>query len=273
MLRFIENPRDRVSGLRLLLLIPGVGPATARRILHHIDATTDSLHALATMPATERPSRDWNSFIATLAEARSACWPAEFTIARGWYHSLLDRIHDHVDSRRADLIQLEQIASAYPSRKRFLTELALDPVDAVSARAEDPSLDDDTLVLSTIHSAKGQEWKSVFVLNVVEGCIPSDLATHSLGELEEERRLLYVAMTRAKDDLHLIIPRRHCSRGQNERGERHLFTARTRFIPDQLLPLFDQVVWPLAASDEPVSRWAGMVNRVDAGARARGMWR
>jgi DNA helicase-2/ATP-dependent DNA helicase PcrA len=273
LLRFIENPRDRVSGLRLLLLIPGVGPANAQRMLHHIDATTDSLHALANMPAMERPGRDWNSFIATLAEARSACWPAEFTIARDWYDSLLDRIHDHVDSRRADLIELEQIASSYPSRTRFLTELALDPVEAVSARADSPSLDDDRLILSTIHSAKGQEWNSVFVLNVVEGCIPSDLATHSLAELEEERRLLYVAMTRAKDDLHLIIPRRHFSQAQQPREERHLCTARTRFIPDQLLPLFDQIAWPLPTSDERIRESAGIVNRVDAGARARGMWR
>ncbi len=272
LLRFIENPRDRVSGLRLLLLIPGVGPAAAQRILRHIDATRDSLHILANLPTTERPSHDWNSFIAMLARARSACWPAEFTIARGWYDSLLDRIHDHVDSRRADLIELERIASAYPSRKRFLTELALDPVEAVSARADSPSLDDDRLILSTIHSAKGQEWKSVFVLNVIEGCIPSDLATNSLAELEEERRLLYVAMTRAKDNLHLIIPRRHSSHGQNERGERHLFTARTRFIPDQLLPLFDQVAWPLTTSDELISLSADKVNLVDAGARARGMW-
>ena len=105
-------------------------------------------------------------------------------------------------------MQLEQIACGYPSRERFLTELALDPPDAASDGAGGPLLDDDKLILSTVHSAKGQEWKSVFVLNVVEGCIPSDLATGTLAELEEERRLLYVAMTRAKDDLHLITPQR-----------------------------------------------------------------
>ncbi len=71
-----------------------------------------------------------------------------------------------------------------------------------------PLLDEDYLILSTIHSAKGQEWTSVFVLNVVDGCIPSDLATGSAAEIEEERRLLYVAMTRAKDDLDLMVPQR-----------------------------------------------------------------
>jgi hypothetical protein len=108
----------------------------------------------------------------------------------------------------ADLIQLEQIASGYPTRERFLTELTLDPPDATSDQAGVPLLDEDYLILSTIHSAKGQEWKSVFVLNVVDGCIPSDLGTGTAAEIEEERRLLYVAMTRAKDDLHLIVPQR-----------------------------------------------------------------
>src|ERR1700680_1570950 len=92
-----------------------------------------------------------------------------------WYEPHLDRIHEDAETRRADLIQLEQIASGYPSRERFLTELTLDPPDATSDQSGVPLLDEDYLVLSTIHSAKGQEWKSVFVLNVVDGCIPSDL--------------------------------------------------------------------------------------------------
>ena len=84
-------------------------------------------------------------------------------------------------------------------------------------------LDEDYLILSTIHSAKGQEWKSVFVLNVVAGCIPSDLGTGTSAEIEEERRLLYVAMTRAKDDLHLIVPQRFFTHGQNSQGDRHVY--------------------------------------------------
>ena len=107
-----------------------------------------------------------------------------------------------------------QIASTYPSRERFLTELTLDPPDATSDRAGAPLLDEDYLILSTIHSAKGQEWKSVHILNVVDGCLPSDLSTGTKAELEEERRLLYVAMTRAKDHLHLIVPQRFFVQGQ-----------------------------------------------------------
>ena len=96
----------------------------------------------------------------------------------------------------------------YPSRERFLTELTLDPPDATSDEAGAPRQDDDYLILSTIHSAKGQEWKSVQILNVVDGCIPSDMGTGTTEEIEEERRLLYVAMTRAKDDLQLLVPQR-----------------------------------------------------------------
>jgi DNA helicase-2/ATP-dependent DNA helicase PcrA len=133
-----------------------------------------------------------------------------------------------------------------------------------------PQLDEDYLILSTIHSAKGQEWKSVFVLNAVDGCIPSDLATGSTEELEEERRLLYVAMTRAKDDLHLVLPQRFFVHGQSVSGDRHLYASRTRFIPDRLLPLFGRSSWPLAVGASP--RVASQGPRIDIAARMRERW-
>lgn len=145
--------------------------------------------------------------------------------------------------RQADLLQLEQIASGYPSRERFLTELTLDPPDATSDQAGVPHLDEDFLVLSTIHSAKRQEWKSVFLLNVVDGCLPSDLGAGTTAELEEERRLLYVAMTRAKDSLHLVVPQRFFTHNQNPYGDRHVYASRTRFIPTALLPRFECTTW------------------------------
>jgi DNA helicase-2/ATP-dependent DNA helicase PcrA len=175
-------------------------------------------------------------------------------------------------TRRADLIQLEQIASGYPSRERFLTELTLDPPDATSDLAGVPLLDEDYLILSTIHSAKGQEWKSVFVLNVVDGCIPSDLATGTTAEIEEERRLLYVAMTRAKDDLHLIVPQRFFTRQQSARGDRHVYASRTRFVPSDILHLFEATTWPVMSA-QTVTRSASPGVRVDVAARMRGMWR
>ena len=107
-------------------------------------------------------------------------------------------------------------------------------------------------------------------MNVVDGCIPSDLGAGTSAELEEERRLLYVAMTRAKDDLHLTVPQRFFTHGQNKQGDRHLYASRTRFIPDTLLPLFERRSWPIVAAVEPGSAKAVSV---DIGARMRGMWR
>jgi DNA helicase-2/ATP-dependent DNA helicase PcrA len=107
---------------------------------------------------------------------RPAGWPAEVEAVRQWYEPHLERIHDDGAARKADLVQLEQIATSYPSPERFLTELTLDPPDATSDEAGVPLLDEDYLILSTIHSAKGQEWLAVFVLNAVDGCVPSDLA-------------------------------------------------------------------------------------------------
>jgi DNA helicase-2/ATP-dependent DNA helicase PcrA len=150
--------------------------------------------------------------------------------------------------------------------------LTLDPPDATSDQAGVPLLDEDYLILSTIHSAKGQEWKSVFVLNAVDGCIPSDLATGTTAEIEEERRLLYVAMTRAKDSLHLITPQRFFTHGQHPQGDRHVYASRTRFIPKALLHHFASVAWP-PASAVSGERQSERGTRIDVGARMRAMWR
>jgi DNA helicase II / ATP-dependent DNA helicase PcrA len=110
------------------------------------------------------------------------------------------------------------------------------------------------------------------VLNVVDGCLPSDLGTGTSAEIEEERRLLYVAMTRAKDDLHLIVPQRFFTHGQNAHGDRHVYASRTRFIPDGLLGLFETTSWSPVAFGAP-ARAASEVVRLNVGARMRGMWR
>jgi len=271
LLRFVENPRDRVAGFRILHLLPGVGPASAQRILDAMAEAADPISALCALPAPPRAGDDWTIFVQTLANLRYSEWPADLERARLWYEPHLDRIHEDAEVRRADLIQLEQIAGGYPSRERFLTELTLDPPDATSDQAGVPLLDEDYLILSTIHSAKGQEWKSVYVLNVVDGCMPSDLGAGTSAELEEERRLLYVAMTRAKDDLHLTVPQRFFTHGQNAQGDRHVYASRTRFIPEALLSLFERTSWPLAAA--AAARTASQGPRIDIGARMRGMWR
>ena len=274
LLRFVENPRDRIAGFRLLQLMPGVGPTSAQRVLDYMAETPDPISEIECACAASGWRDDWNALVAAIGDLRTgrAGWPAELERARLWYEPHLDRIHEDAVVRRADLIQLEQIASGYPSRERFLTELTLDPPDATSDQAGVPLLDEDYLILSTIHSAKGQEWKSVFVLNVVDGCLPSDLATGTSAEIEEERRLLYVAMTRAKDDLHLIVPQRFFTHGQNAKGDRHVYASRSRFIPDGLLGLFDRITWPPAAV-AALTRAASQGVRINVGARMRGMWR
>lgn len=269
LLRWAENPRDRIAGFRVIQLLPGAGPATAARVLARVaDGGVEDLEKINPPAAA---AEHWPAFIGAvrLVHARRMQWPAELDLLVHWYQPHLHRIHDDAHLREPDLLQLAQIASTYPSRERFLTELTLDPPDATSARAGDPLLDEDYLILSTIHSAKGQEWKSVFILNTVDGCLPSDLATGTSAEIEEERRLLYVAMTRAKDRLHLIVPQRFFVHGQQKNGDRHLYASRTRFIPSALLENFDCCAWPPPAADAP--------NKpshvpIDLGARIRRSW-
>ena len=270
--RFAENPRDRVAGFRVVQLLPGAGPATAARVLENVGDSADPAEALRAFKPPAAAAEHWPDFIATLRllRGRAAGWPAELDLVRRWYEPHLERIHDDAMLRQADLLQLVEIASTYPSRERFLTELTLDPPDATSDRAGDPLIDEDYLILSTIHSAKGQEWKSVYVLNTVDGCMPSDLATGTSAEIEEERRLLYVAMTRAKDHLHLIVPQRFFVHGQRQNGDRHLYAARTRFIPSALLDKFECRAWPRPAAGEAAAKPARAP--IDLRERVRRSW-
>ncbi|XAZ24010.1 ATP-dependent helicase [Sinorhizobium sp. B11] len=273
-LRFAQNPRDRVAGFRLMQILPGVGPSTAQKVLDHMAEDPSPVAALAAMPAPPRSGDDWTSFVSTMQELKTgkAGWPAEIELVRQWYEPHLERLHEDASARLADLIQLEQIAGGYASRERFLTELTLDPPDATSDQAGVPLLDEDYLILSTIHSAKGQEWTKVFMLNVIDGCIPSDLAVGTTAEIEEERRLLYVAMTRAKDNLDLVVPQRFFTYGQNSQGDRHVYASRSRFIPATLLQFFEVCGWPQVKTDTAAAQQARQV-RIDVGARMRGMWR
>jgi DNA helicase II / ATP-dependent DNA helicase PcrA len=207
-----------------------------------------------------------------LIQSSAAGWPAEFDLACRWYAPHLERRYEDARIREADLLQLAQIASTYPSRQRFLTDLTLDPPSATSDEAGTPTLDEDYLILSTIHSAKGQEWKSVFILNCVDGCMPSDLAAGSTPEIEEERRLLYVAMTRAKDHLHMIVPQRFFAHQQRENGDRHMYAIRSRFIPNTITKHFEQTAWP-SESREVGSTRRAPTKPVDLAARVISRWR
>ena len=272
-LRWAQNPRDRVAGFRVLQLLPGIGPSTAKRVLDDMVNKQEAFSILTSFKAPAAAAEHWTSFsdvVRQVAQASSG-WPSEIELICRWYEPHLERKYEDAQSRQADLVQLQQIAMSYPSRERFLTELTLDPPEATSAQAGPPLLDEEYLILSTIHSAKGQEWTSVFVLNTVDGCIPSDMATGSSAEIEEERRLLYVAITRAKDQLHLIVPQRFYTHGQRNTGDRHVYASRTRFIPDLLTSHFGVARWPVLAHG-PSTADDRSKSSVDIRSRMRAMW-
>ncbi len=277
LLRWAENPRSRLAGFRVAQLVQGIGPASARRLLDAIEQASDPAAALQAFKPPPAAAADWRAFAAVYGALRTnegTGWPDEMEAATRWLALQLERLHDDAPMRLADLAQLGRIAAGYPTRERFLTELTLDPPAATSDEAGVPGLDEDYTILSTIHSAKGQEWNAVYVLNVVDGCLPSDLATGSAAEIEEERRLLYVAMTRAKDHLHLLVPQRFHVHQQAAYGDRHVYAALSRFIPPALArERFEQVGPAVAAEPGASGPSTGEGAQVDVAALALALWR
>jgi DNA helicase-2/ATP-dependent DNA helicase PcrA len=272
-LRWAENVADRVTGFRVLQMLDGIGPTIAAKALDRM-AGRDPFDALATFAPPARAIEHWRALLALMQPltSRQAAWPEEFDLVRQWYQPHLEERYADAVVRAGDLDQLQRIAAGYASREAFLTDLTLDPPSATSDEAGPPSRDEDYLILSTIHSAKGQEWKSVFVLNVVDGCIPSDLGVGTTADIEEERRLLYVAMTRAKDQLLLMLPQRFYAHQQARGGDRHVYASRSRFIPAAITGHFEQQIWPRRVQSTPGLAPATGVS-VDLNARMRGMWR
>ena len=243
-LRWAENPKSRLAGFRVAQLVPGIGPATARALCDAMDAAPDPAAALQAFEPPASAREGWDALASLMRELRGqdSPWPDQLAAIRQWYEPHLARLHgDEAPVRAADLAQLQHIAAGHASRERFLTELTLDPPQATSDEAGPPHQDEDYLILSTIHSAKGQEWPAVTVLNVVDGCIPADISAGSSLQLEEERRLLYVAMTRAQHHLSLMVPLRFHVTQQSRHGDRHLYGGLTRFIPPAVAALFERV--------------------------------
>jgi DNA helicase-2/ATP-dependent DNA helicase PcrA len=274
-LRWTQNLRDRVSGFRAVQLLAGIGPKTAARLLDNAAGAPPGFALLADQPVPEGVREAWSEF-AALAEILgkgALAWPASFEKACQWYMAQMERLYEDAHLRQADIEQLSRIAATFPSQERFLTELTLDPPTATSDQAGPPLLDEDYLILSTIHSAKGQEWSVVTVLNAVDGCLPSDMATGSAAQIEEERRLLYVAMTRAKDRLDIVVPQRFYVTQQSALGDRHVYGSRTRFIPNSALRHFEQVSWPMRPEETVRPPGDARLAAVDVAARMRAMWR
>ena len=271
-LRWAENPRDAVAGFRVLQLLPGVGPASARNVLARLSECHFIFKALNGVSIPPAAAPHWSAFCATMARLRDSAtpWIGQLGLLRQWYQPHLERLYDHPTARAGDLEKLEQMAAGYATRERFLTELTLDPPEATGAESGSPLLDEDYLILSTIHSAKGQEWDAVFILNLADGCIPSDMTAGSPEHIEEERRVLGVAMTRAKLHLHLIQPLRFFRSQQHRYGDSYVFAPRSRFIPDAILNLFECRAWPIDTRDG--ARAPEPSANADIAARMREMW-
>jgi DNA helicase-2/ATP-dependent DNA helicase PcrA len=244
-LKWAENPKNQVAAFRVLKLLPGMGPVSAARCFEHLNAGAYLFSSLGTITPPGAARQDWPAFCSLMESLSSqeiddTAWQSQVGQVRRWYRPHLERIYDGIETREADLEQLEQISGRYPTRERFLTELTLDPPSAAGGVSGDPLLDEDYLILSTVHSAKGQEWEAVFVLNVSDGNFPSEFATGKPAMIEEERRLLYVAMTRARQQLTLITPLRYHITQQHKRGDKHVYGARSRFITDRLLETMEK---------------------------------
>jgi DNA helicase-2/ATP-dependent DNA helicase PcrA len=214
-LRVIENPRDAVAWNRILLLVDGVGPRTAEKVIEDIvnrrasaeqDATDTTLPAFWSQ-FNSYPDKVRDLFGALKDIAPSHLGPADkIQQLLPYYEPIFAKRYDDWNKRRKDLEMFQQIAERYRALGPFLSDLTLEPANESVTDITASTADDEKLILSTIHSAKGLEWNSVFVIYALDGRFPSTRAAMSEESMEEERRLMYVACTRAKEHLYITYP-------------------------------------------------------------------
>lgn len=272
-LRLADNPRDLVSGSRVLPLLPGIGPTKARQLM---DALQESEGYFSAWKAWRPPAATvslWPALVELLESLvkDDRDLPGQIQRVRKFYTPLMETLYDNPRPRARDLEQLEQIASRYRNRHRMLLEMALDPPNSTQDLAGKPILDDDYLVLSTIHSAKGLEWDAVHVIHAADGNIPSDMATGSAEEIEEERRLFYVALTRAKNRLYVYCPLRYYHyRGGT--SDRYGFAQRTRFLPAEVARFFHRCTTDSKLDEEGAGSMATDLTSESIRRQTKGLW-
>ncbi|HEV2272223.1 MAG TPA: ATP-dependent helicase [Steroidobacteraceae bacterium] len=274
-LRWADNPRNSLAAFRTLQLLPGMGPANARRALDHLESNGGALASLQGFTPPAGAEQEWRKLLEmlfALADPQRP-WNGQVHLAREWYRPHLERQYEHFHTRLGDLDQLEVLSSQYPSRERFLTELTLDPPNATSDLAGRPALDEDYLILSTIHSAKGMEWDTVYLLNVVDGSFPNEFATGKPELIEEERRLLYVGLTRAQNDLLLLAPLKFHLTAQHRVGDAHVYGGRSRFLTDKVLKTLEATAFHGSRPAGEVLMTAESGDAaLDVSARLKEMW-
>jgi DNA helicase-2/ATP-dependent DNA helicase PcrA len=256
LLRLAENPHDELAWFRVLQYLDEIGPVSARRISTALVAENQPLAALeerSTSAGDAIPSeaREGAHKLAVALQEASRlgaqrAGPAVERV-RSWLDPRLERRYSGVEARIADLEQLTLAASVASTLQQFLTDLTLDPPAATSDLAGPPHLDEDFITISTIHSAKGCEWDVVHVIHLADGHIPSDMATGDAEAIEEERRLLYVAMTRARNHLYTYLPLRYHYRRYGQEDP-HGYAQLTRFFTPAVLASLDEVAPPAPAA-------------------------
>jgi len=271
LLRWADNPKNRIAAFRALQLLPGIGPAAAARCFDAFEAGAHAWTGLRQFAPPPLAREAWPAFAALMRALATpeGPWQGQMGRVREWYEPHLQRLHDSAQVRAGDLLQLERIAQQFGTRERFLTELALDPAQASGDLAGTPLLDEDYLILSTIHSAKGQEWDAVHLLNVADGNFPSEFSTGRPELIEEERRLLYVAMTRAKTELDLIAPLKYYVTQQSRSGDRHVYGAKSRFLTPEVMGCLEALTWGETEAGDVAAVGAA---KVDVAGKLRGLW-
>ena len=260
MLRILDNPSDELAWLRVLGLLDGVGPATLRRLIAELGV--EEATALTRLLGDDCPRFPGAAAdeLAGLRDALRDCTEPDLApavqverLTTACRPIFTRRYTGTATVRLADLDHLRSMATHYTTRTRFLAELTLDPPSSTSDLAGPPHLDDDYLILSTIHSAKGGEWNAVHLIHASDGNIPSDMSLGSPDELEEERRLLYVALTRARDTLVVSYPMRYYFRKSNPLDDAHAYGQPSRFL-DPATDRFEAIsVGEQVIEDDPVA--------------------
>ncbi len=268
-LRLAENPRDSMAALRVLGLLPGIGPKTGSALSDVLAQGCGNLDVWSEATVPEPTRAIWPTFVSLLRwlTATSGDVPAQVHAVRAFYAPLLQERFDNSAGRLADLEQIESVANRCENRAALLTDLVLDPPAWTGELAGPPLLDEDWLVLSTMHSAKGLEFDTVYVIHAADGNIPSDMATGSAEEIEEERRLFYVACTRAKRHLYVTHPLRYYKAG-NPMTDTYGYAQRTRFVTDAVLPGFIEVP-AVALTENSAAEEAGLPHSTTSSAAIR----
>jgi len=273
-LRWADNPRNTMSAFRVLQLLPGMGPANAQRIVAEFEQRAGNFAMIGEVQKPAAALQDLprlSRLMTALAEPQRP-WPGQVRLVREWYQPHLERQYEQTHTRNGDLDQLEQLSAQFPSRERFITELALDPPSAAGDLAGTPLHDEDYLVLSTVHSAKGMEWDTVYVLNVVDGSFPSEFSTGRADLIDEERRLLYVAMTRARNELYLCAPLKFPLTQQPRNGDAHVYGARSRFVTEKVLKCCEQSAFHGSQAVSESALAEARTDTIDVAARLKDMW-